>query len=290
MRLHGLVGTRPGAARNWRIGLPARGSQRRTSPSQLPEARVLPSGRTPGCRSSRLARSRRAWGRNPRRRGRPCRRRWRRGCLPSGPNARRKTAPPKPPTTLVCLASSSGFQTRSWLSLPPVMTAFPSGAKLTQKTVSSWPGKVARTSFFSASKTLLVLSRLAVAIRLPSGLQARSKIQSAWSSIDHQFLARGHVPDPDRPVGAGGGELGAVRAEGDGEGAVDRLGELASGRQLALGPTAQSRTEPYCPGSPPAVANHLPSGLKATSWVRSAIPRVRSPRAPSATFQAVTSW
>ena len=38
-------------------------------------------------------------------------------------------------------------------------------------------------SFLSTSKTLLVLSRLALASRLPSGLKAMSKIQSAWSSI-----------------------------------------------------------------------------------------------------------
>ena len=45
-----------------------------------------------------------------------------------------------------------------------------------------------RDSFFSTSNTLAVLSRLALASRLPFGLHATAKIQSAWSSICESSL------------------------------------------------------------------------------------------------------
>ena len=74
---------------------------------------------------------------------------------------------------------------------------------------------------------LLVLSRLALASRLPSGQKAIAKIQSAWSSIWVKQLARLDLEDPDGPVGARGGDLLAVGAESDREDDVLGLDEVA---------------------------------------------------------------
>ncbi len=82
---------------------------------------------------------------------------------------------------------------------------------------------------------MLVLSRLALASRLPSGEKAIPKIQSAWSSIWVKQLAGLDLEDADRPVGAGGGDLLAVGAERDREDDVLGLDEVAHRLAAAAG-------------------------------------------------------
>ena len=89
----------------------------------------------------------------------------------------RKTSPPNA-ISRACFASLTA-QTRILLSRPLVATELPSGRKPTPKTGWPCPLNVACDSPVVLSKTFEVLSRLAVAIFLPSGDHATSITQSA---------------------------------------------------------------------------------------------------------------
>ena len=136
----------------------------------------------------------------------------------------------------------------------------------------------------------MVLSRLAVASRLPSGLQARSKIQSAWSSI----RATSFPVATSQTRTARSAPAAASRVPSGLKATAKTLSVVSRRSRASLPPPSgsaiQSCTEPNWPGSPLAVAIHLPSGLYAMSWTRSAIPRSRRAGEPSSTFHVVTSW
>src|SRR5438270_886546 len=114
-----------------------------------------------------------------------------------------------------CKAAADGlfeeYQRSSVPSLLPLMIWSPCGCMARAVTVSRWPGRLARAAPLPASHTR----------RVP------------WQC--RQALSRGHVPDPDRFVLAGAGELLAVRGESQG---VDALGVTLQGelflKRLAL--------------------------------------------------------
>ena len=90
-------------------------------------------------------------------------------------------------------------------------------------------------SFFSRSKTLQVLSRLALASRLPSGEKAIAEDPVGVVFDLGQELAGLDLEDADGPVGAGGGDLLAVGTERDREDDVLGLDEVADRLAAAAG-------------------------------------------------------
>ncbi len=116
-------------------------------------------------------------------------------------------------------------------------------------------------SFLSTSKTLHVLSRLALASRLPSGLNATAKIQSAWSSTWKRSL-----PVSTSKTRMARSAPAVASRLLSGLNATENTTSWVSTRSrtgFAPGPGSadQSRATPKMPGSPLAVAIHLPSGL-----------------------------
>ena len=82
--------------------------------------------------------------------------------------------------------------------------------------------------------------------------------------LDEELAGR-DLPDPDGAVGAGGGDslLSGLKAT------AKTLSLVSTRSRTGLPPppgsAIQSVATPKCPGSPLAVASHLPSGLKAMS-------------------------
>ena len=69
-------------------------------------------------------------------------------------------------------ASGVAFQTRAVLSMPPETIRLPSGLKATASTPAVWPRSVKTSWPVDVSQSLIVRSKLAVASRRPSGLNA----------------------------------------------------------------------------------------------------------------------
>ena len=137
----------------------------------------------------------------------------------------------------------------------------PSGLKATLETRSVWPRKGWPSCLWlRTSQSRTVPSSPAEASVRPSGLKA-TLVDGAGVAAQRlaERLWRAHVPEPHRPVVAGGGERVPVRAEGD---AVDGVGVAAQRLAELPGGCARPTAAP-CPSSLPE-ASVRPSGLKAT--------------------------
>ena len=89
----------------------------------------------------------------------------------------------------------------------------PSGLNATPQTAPVWPVRVRRCSPVAGSHSRAVPSPPAVASSRPSGLNATAPHRAGVAGEGAPVLAGGRVPQPRRPVAAGGGEQPPVRAE-----------------------------------------------------------------------------
>ena len=101
----------------------------------------------------------------------------------------------------------AGSQIRTVPSSPAVASQVPSGAIATALTESVWPVRVARCWPVAGSQIRTDPSRPAVASQVPSGAIATAHV-AVVAGEGGALPAGGRVPDPHRPVAAGGGEPG----------------------------------------------------------------------------------
>ena len=133
-------------------------------------------------------------------------------CRPSGLNA---TACTRPwwPVRVACPAPVAGSHSRTVPSSPAEASCRPSGLNATAYTAPSWPVRVACPAPVAGSHSRTVPSPPAEASCRPSGLNATAYTAPVVAGEGGLLGAGGRIPQPHRPVLAGGGELPPVRAE-----------------------------------------------------------------------------
>ena len=129
----------------------------------------------------------------------------------------------------LCVAMS---QSRTSPSSPPAARSFPSELNASALTAAGPAVIVVPTScWVAASHSWIVPSLLAAATVAPSGLNATASTGvEARAHRRADFLLGGHVPQPDVPVVAAGGQGGAVRAERGGPAAGTPVRRPAAAR------------------------------------------------------------
>ena len=148
---------------------------------------------------------------------------------PSGRNARAETSPPWSSGRAWLMRPVAVSQSLTTPFLSPEARVSPPGLNATQRTAASWPRSRVRARPVATSQSLMVLSCPAEARILPAGWKATPLTGPVWPDKDARLGNVGQVPELDGQVMAGGGEPGAVRAEGH---VVDRATVAPEGAEL----------------------------------------------------------
>ncbi len=106
----------------------------------------------------------------------------------------------------------------------------PSELKARPITQFVWLSRVRIKRPVATSQMRIDRSAPAEASRAPSGLKATAKTASVCPTRTREDIPRGRIPDPDGPVGAGGGQPGTVGAESQ---RIDRADVTATRADLA---------------------------------------------------------
>jgi hypothetical protein len=147
--------------------------------------------------------------RGGRRRRRPAEAR----AVPSGVKASANTGPSWPVSRWRWVAVAVS-QRRTAASAPAEARAVPSGVKASANTGPSWPVSRWRWVAVAVSQRRTAASSPAEARAVPSGVKASAHTGPVVAGEPVALGGGGGVPEADGGVGAGGGQGGAVRGEG----------------------------------------------------------------------------
>ena len=117
------------------------------------------------------------------------------------------------PVRVACPAPVAGSHSRTVPSWLAEASCRPSGLNATASTPRAWPVRVACAAPVAGSHSRTVPSPPAEASCRPSGLNATASTHAVVAGEGGLRGAGGRIPQPHRPVLAGGGELPPVRAE-----------------------------------------------------------------------------